>query len=79
MKFLLTFGSTHKVLKAESVLKELGVEFRLDPAPKVLATYCDLVITVEGEALAHAEEVLRAAGTGPKAIYKKEGEGYVKV
>jgi hypothetical protein len=79
MKFVLTFGSTHKVLKAESILKARGVAFRLDPAPKVLVTYCDLVITVEGEVLARAQEVLKAEGTAPKAVYKKEGDDYVKV
>jgi hypothetical protein len=79
MKFVLTFGSTHKVLKAESILKAHEVAFRLDPAPKVLRTYCDLVITVEGEALEKAEEVLRGEGTAPKGVYKKEGDDYVEV
>lgn len=85
MKFILTFGSTHKVLKAESILKAHGVSFRLDPAPKALATYCDLVITVEGEVggvggvVDSALEVLKAESSGPRAMYKKEGDEYVKV
>ncbi len=79
MKYVLTFGSTHKVLKAESILKARRLVFRLDPAPKVLATYCDLVITIEEDGLATAKEVLGGAGSSPKAVYKKEGEGYVKV
>jgi hypothetical protein len=79
MNLVLTFGSTHKVLKAESILKAHGVAFRLDPAPKVLATYCDLVITIEKDGLATAKEVLGEAGTAPTAVYKKEGEEYVKV
>jgi hypothetical protein len=79
MKFILAFGSTHKVLKAESILKAHDVAFRLDPAPKQLTTYCDLVIIVEGELVRKACEVLKAEGSGPKAIYKKQGEEYVKV
>lgn len=79
MKFILTFGSTHKVLKAESILKAHGVSFRLDPAPKALAAYCDLVITVEGEVVDSVLEVLKAESSGPRAMYKKEGDEYVKV
>lgn len=79
MKFILTFGSTHKVLKAESILKAHEVAFRLDPAPKALAAYCDLVITVEEELVDRAFEVLTAESSGPGAIYKKEGDEYVKV
>lgn len=79
MKFTLTFGSTHKVLKAESILKAHEVVFRLDPAPKALAAYCDLVIIVEGEVIDRALEVLKAESAGPGAMYKKEEDEYVKV
>lgn len=75
----MAFGSTHKALKAESVLKEGSVPFRLLPAPKALASYCALVISVREEALARAASALTAAGAGPKSIYKKDGDEYVKV
>lgn len=75
----MAFGSTHKALKAESVLKEGSVPFRLLPAPKALASYCALVISVGGEDLARASGALTAAGAGPKSIYRKDGDEYVKV
>jgi len=79
MEYIMAFGSTHKALKAESVLKDGAVPFRLLPAPKALASYCALVISVGEDVLERAGEVLAAAGAGPKSIYRKEGEEYVKV
>lgn len=79
MEYIMAFGSTHKALKAESVLKESEVPFRLLPAPKALTLDCALVISVGEEALERACDVLSAAGAGPKSIYRKEGKEYVKV
>lgn len=79
MEFVLTFGSTHKVLKAESILEARGLDFTLDPAPKALSRYCALVITVEEGALAGVSRALEGEGAELKAVYKKEGEEYVEV
>ena len=79
MEYLLAFGSTHRVLKAESVLKEKGVPFRLNPAPSSLSAYCDLVITVSEDTLLDAKAALTVAKLTPKAVYKAEGVAYVKV
>ena len=78
MEYLLSFHSTHKALKAESVLKALGVEFRLLPAPKEIASYCALVISIKES----PEKVIEALdGTGGEAagLFKKEDNGYVEV
>ncbi|MEK7314495.1 MAG: DUF3343 domain-containing protein [Deltaproteobacteria bacterium] len=79
MEYLLAFGSTHRVLKAESVLKEKGVPFRLNPAPSSLAAYCDLVITVSEDSLPGAKAALIVAKLKPKAVYRASGGAYVKV
>ncbi len=79
MRYLLAFGSTHKAMKAESVLVEHKVEFRLEPAPKALANYCALVITVEEELLSETIRLLNEACAGAKAVYRKSGEDYVEV
>ncbi len=79
MEYLLAFGSTHKVLKAENVLRQKGVPFRLNPAPSSLAAYCDIVITVSEESLPGANAALITVKLKPKAVYKAEGGTYVKV
>ena len=75
----MAFGSTHKVLKAESILNNGDVCFRLLPAPKALVPYCDLVISVAPDALDQALELLKGSRLKPKAIYKKEGDEYAQV
>ncbi len=79
MEYILAFGSAHKALKAESILKEAGVAFRLLPAPRALVAHCDLVISVSGADLKEAEETLNASGLRLKAVYRKEGEEYAQV
>ncbi|MCK4738987.1 MAG: DUF3343 domain-containing protein [Deltaproteobacteria bacterium] len=75
--YILTFASTHRVLKAESILKTKDISFRLDPAPSVLSTYCDLVISINEGALDLALKVLGENDESPKSIYIREGEEYI--
>ena len=77
--YILAFSSTHKVLKAESLLKELSIAFRLDPAPSDFTDYCELVITIGGEVLDEAVKMLDRKDLSPKSIYERVGEGYAKV
>ncbi|MDH4227397.1 MAG: DUF3343 domain-containing protein [Deltaproteobacteria bacterium] len=74
MSYILTFGSTHTVLKAEEVLKEKGVAFRLDPAPKSLTEGCELVITAEEGNLKELIKVLGNACISPVSIYERSGD-----
>lgn len=75
----MTFGSAHRALKAEDILKEAAFPFRLLPAPKALEPFCDLVLLVNGETLPGAAELLEKKGVRPRSIYRKEGDEYVKV
>ncbi|MBE9532310.1 MAG: DUF3343 domain-containing protein [Proteobacteria bacterium] len=78
MDYLLSFHSTHKALKAESILKAQGVEFRLLPAPKEIAAYCALVISIKDRPDTLVE-LLKGSGGEAAAVFKKEKDGYVKV
>ena len=79
MNFILTFPSIHKILKAENILKDKGISFRLNPAPPSLAAYCDLVITVSEASFPGANAALIAVKLKPKAVYRASGGAYVKV
>jgi len=78
MEYLLAFGSAHRALKAESILKEAGVKFKLRTAPKPLSALCDLVISVGEAGLHSALDTLRKNRLKPKAVYKQSGDDYVK-
>lgn len=76
---LLAFGSTHRALKAEAVLKAEGVGFRLLPSPKEFAAYCALVIGVGEEDMDRAVALLEKNGLAPKMILQRKDNGYVKM
>lgn len=79
MEHIITFGSTHKALKAEKVLKEHGLPFRLMPTPKTLAAFCDLCIAFQEQDREAIENALKDAGVKPAAIYRKEGDDYAQM
>lgn len=79
MEYVLGFGSPHKALKAEEILKKAGIGFRLLPVPKVLDASCGLVILVKEASIEAAKKALAGSGLPPRNVYRKEGEEYVKV
>ncbi|MBI3756240.1 MAG: DUF3343 domain-containing protein [Deltaproteobacteria bacterium] len=79
MEYIATFGSTHKVLKTEKILKEKDIPFRLMPTPKTFAAYCDLCITFQEHDREAVENALHDAGIKAAAIYRKQGDEYVKM
>jgi hypothetical protein len=79
MAYLITFGSTHKALKAEKILKEKNIPFKLIPTPKALATFCDLSLSFQEQDREAVENTLKNAGVKTVATYRKEGDEYVKV
>jgi hypothetical protein len=79
LEYIATFGSTHKALKAEKVLKEKNIPFKLIPTPKKLAAFCDLAITFEEKNRKTIENAFIDSSIKVAAIYKKQGEEYVKM
>ncbi|MBI3753784.1 MAG: DUF3343 domain-containing protein [Deltaproteobacteria bacterium] len=78
-EYLATFGSTHKVLKAEKILKEKDIPFRLMPTPKTLSAFCDICVAFQEQDREAVENALQGAGVKAAAIYRKQGDEYVKV
>jgi hypothetical protein len=79
MECLLAFGSTHRALKAEGVLDRGSIPKRLLPAPPGLASHCALVISVDGAFLDSALAALKSGRVVPRAVYRREGDGFVKL
>lgn len=77
MEYIATFGSTHKALKAEQVLKRKGIAFKLIPTPKKIAAFCDLAVSFED--ITAVETIFRDSSVKTAAIYIRKGDEYVKV
>lgn len=79
MEYILGFGSTHKALKAEDILKKASIPVKLLPAPKEAGLNCGLVISLTEASLGAALAALKSSSLKIKSFYKKEGDAYVKV
>lgn len=56
---LAVFNSTHRVLKAEGILKGIGLSILLIPAPRALQTDCGLALRFEQELLPAIQNILQ--------------------
>jgi selenide,water dikinase len=71
---LLVFGTVQRVMRAERVAREHGLDAEVIPAPRTVSSECGMVL--EGDA-ARAEElgeVLEGAGLGDFKTWRRQGE-----
>jgi hypothetical protein len=57
MSLIITFQSTHQVLKAEKILLAAGVKFDIIPTPKNISSECGMSIRVDAEV--HSSDGIR--------------------
>ncbi len=58
MKAIITFQSTHQVLKTEKLLHKEGVDFDIIPVPKQISSDCGMAIRIEMENKKRIESIL---------------------
>lgn len=72
------FNSVHKIMKAEAVLKNCGVEIQLIPAPRALSMDCGLAISYNGDFYDSVLQLLTTEMILPDFIYLKESNSNYK-
>ena len=77
--YVAIFNSIHRVMKAEKLLKGLGLPILLIPAPRALSSDCGLAIRYPAAERESLEGALAAEGLMPEDIYVKVGAEYRKV
>ena len=75
-QLLAVFNSAHRVMKAESVLKNEGIEILLIPAPRSLMTECGLALRFNDEVMDKVLKVLAVASVLPDFVSKYDGSGF---
>lgn len=68
---LAVFNSAHRVMKAENILKKLGIAILLIPAPRALSTDCGLAIRFSNDQLDRVLQGLTSENLAPAVIYRK--------
>ena len=71
---LLTFRNTHKLIKAERVLRGRGVEVEVIPTPKEISSECGMSLLVEEEEFQEARHILKNEGVEVVGVYEWDRE-----
>ena len=77
--YVAIFHSIHRVLKAEKILKQAGVDFLLIPVPRQLTSDCGLALRFSPNAKAGLLETLAIADLPPAEMFQRSGGGYLEV
>jgi hypothetical protein len=77
--FVAIFHSIHRVLKAEKLLKQAGVDFLLIPVPRQLTSDCGLALRFSPGARERLMGILFEADLPPAEMYQRSGDAYLDV
>lgn len=76
---LAVFNSAHRVMKAENVLKALGLSILLIPAPRQLQTDCGLALRFAGDEREDIMQVLKREGLLPAFVSRYQNGAFVTI
>jgi hypothetical protein len=76
--YVAIFHSIHRVLKAEKILKQAGVDFLLIPVPRQLNSDCGLALRFSPDAKAGLLGTLATADLSPAEIFQRSGGEYLE-
>ena len=69
---LITFYSTHHVLKGEKVLLENGIDVSVIPMPREFSSNCGIALSLAWEDSKAASDVFSNIGLEPEGIHQME-------
>lgn len=76
--YVAIFHSIHRVLKAEKILKQEGVDFLLIPVPRQLTSDCGLALRFSPETKEKMLEVLVSVELTPAEMFQRKDGGYLE-
>lgn len=76
---LLIFHSIHRVMRAEKILKQAGLDVRLMPVPRQLSSDCGLSLAFVFADREQVEAALQEAGCFSEELHKLEGDAYRRI
>jgi hypothetical protein len=75
--YVAIFHSIHRVLKAEKILKQAGVDFLLIPVPRQLTSDCGLALRFSPETRENLLRILTEEDLPPAEMYQRNSGGYL--
>ncbi len=78
-QYLAVFNSTHRVMKAESLLNAKGFQIKLIPAPKAVKTDCGLAIRFDPDILTDLMGLLEMEHLLPAFLCVMQDGSYTRI
>ena len=75
MKSVFLFESVHRVMRAEKVLKEKGIEVDLIPVPREISSDCGVAVELSQESEEKAFIILSENRISMSECYTKDSKG----
>jgi hypothetical protein len=75
MKCVFLFESVHRVMRAEKILKEKGIEVDLIPVPRDISSDCGIAVELSRESEEKALLILRENRISMTECYTKDSRG----
>jgi len=75
MKSVFLFESVHRVMGAEKILKERGIQVDLIPVPREISTDCGVAVELSKESEEKALLILEENKMSMTACYTKDSKG----
>lgn len=69
--WIITFESTHYVMKAEKIFKENGLKVSLIPTPRDISSDCGIALEIPEERIKMIKELLKKNNLVSDGFYKK--------
>ena len=76
--YVAIFHSIHRVLKAEKILKQEGVDFLLIPVPRQLTSDCGLALRFSPETKEELLVILVSADLTPAEMFQRSAGSYLE-
>lgn len=75
MNCVIAFGSIHRVMKAEKILKREIVPLTLIPTPRQISSDCGMVVRIDCDDLEKALKIIQEYGLIIEGVYEIGKEG----
>ncbi len=74
---LVVFGTVQRVMRAERVARDAGLDVDVRPVPRAISSECGMVLEVRAQEAARLDAVLADADLAPQAAYVRRGESWL--
>ncbi len=75
-ELIVVFGTVQRVMRAEAVAREAGLDVDVVPAPRAVSSECGVVLEAHSADAPRLEALLAEVSLAAQSVYRRSGEGW---